>query len=681
MTNFSEISNFIWSIADLIRDVFKRGKYQDVILPFTTLKRLDSVLEGTKKNVLETTKKLSEKGIENRDPQLRKASGYAFYNTSRYTFRTLLDDAQNLRDNLTAYINSFSPNVREIMEKFDFFRTIEKLDQSSLLYLVMQRFNDSNLDLHPDKVDNLTMGYVFEDLIRRFNEALNENPGEHFTPREVIKVMVNLSVNNDREIREKNHIVRTIYDPCCGSGGMLSIAKERIMEINAETEVYLYGQEVNPETYALCKSDMLIKSVDGKDAENIRDESTLSKDKFPNDRFDIILANPPYGKDWGQDEKTVRSEASRGTAGRFSAGLPRKSDGQLLFLQHMISKMRPIEEGGSRIAIIMNGSPLFTGDAGSGESEIRRWIIENDWLEAIIAMPEQLFYNTGIATYIWLITNNKEERRKGKVQLIDATSLWSPMRKSLGNKRRELTEEHISKITELYNDFKNEEQSKIFHNEYFGFRKITIERPLRLNFLANDERISRLDDQTAFVNLAKSKKKKNAEQVSLEETRGKEQQEEIKRVLRTLPQRLYRNRAEFETDLDKAFESSTVKLNAQLRKAILDALSERDEMADVCLDSKGKPEPDSELRDTETVPLGEDIWAYFEREVKPFVPDAWINKKIKDPKDGKTGKVGYEINFNRYFYEYKPPRSLEEIQADLNEVEREILDLLKDVIE
>ncbi|PVD16253.1 DNA methyltransferase [Mesotoga sp. Brook.08.105.5.1] len=681
MTNFNEISNFIWSIADLIRDVFKRGKYQDVILPFTTLKRLDSVLEGTKKDVLETAKKLSEKGIENRDPQLRKASGYAFYNTSRYTFRTLLDDAQNLRDNLTAYINSFSPNVREIMEKFDFFRTIEKLDQSGLLYLVMQRFNDSHLDLHPDKVDNLTMGYVFEDLIRRFNEALNENPGEHFTPREVIKVMVNLSVNNDKEIREKNHIVRTIYDPCCGSGGMLSIAKERIMEINAETEVYLYGQEVNPETYALCKSDMLIKSVDGRDAENIRDESTLSKDKFPNDRFDIILANPPYGKDWSQDEKTVRYEASRGTAGRFSAGLPRKSDGQLLFLQHMISKMRPIEEGGSRIAIIMNGSPLFTGDAGSGESEIRRWIIENDWLEAIIAMPEQLFYNTGIATYIWLITNKKEERRKGKVQLIDATSLWSPMRKSLGNKRRELTEEHIRKITELYNDFKNEEQSKIFHNEYFGFRKITIERPLRLNFIANDERISRLDDQTAFVNLAKSKKKKSVEQISLEETQGKEQQKEIKKVLRTLPQRLYRNKAEFETDLDKAFESSTVKLNAQLKKAILDALSERDEMADICLDSKGKPEPDSELRDTETVPLGEDIHKYFEREVKPFVPDAWINKKIKDPKDGKTGKVGYEINFNRYFYEYKPPRSLEEIQADLNEVEREILDLLKDVIE
>ncbi len=480
INDFREKSNFIWGTADLIRDTFKRGKYQDVILPFTVLRRIDSVLVPTKEKVIETYIKFKGK-LDNLDAPLRKASGYAFYNTSPFTFEKLLDDAPNLSANLRSYIISFSPNMVEVLEKFDFYNTITTLDEYNLLFLVMERFK--NIDLHPEKVSNLEMGYIFEDLIRRFNEALNENPGEHYTPREVIRLMVNLLLSRDEEALSHNHIVRTVYDPCCGSGGMLTIAQERILEINSNATVYLFGQEVNPETYAVSKADMYLKSADGRDAENIRLGSTLSHDQHQGKTFDYMLTNPPYGKDWKMDETAVKKEAQRGAHGRFAAGTPSISDGQLLFLQHMLSKMIPLEngKGGSRIAIVLNGSPLFTGDAGQGETNIRRWILENDWLEAIIALLEQIFYNTSIATYVWVLSNHKE-RRKGKVQLINATELYLNMRKSLGQKRREVSDDHISQITDLYNAFEESEIVKIFDTTDFGYRKIVVERPLRLNF-------------------------------------------------------------------------------------------------------------------------------------------------------------------------------------------------------
>ena len=447
--NHSQIVSFIWGVADLIRDTFKRGKYQDVILPLTVLRRLDCVLAPTKRKVLEVKGRLKGK-LDNLDPQLRRASGFAFYNTSRYDFEKLLADAPHIAQNLRRYIAGFSSNMREVLEKFDFDNTISKLDESGLLFQVVQRFGDPKVNLHPDAVDNATMGTIFEELIRKFNEALNENPGEHFTPRDVVHLMVDLLLAGDEERLRTRGIVLSIYDPCCGSGGMLTIAKEHITAgevrdgepcgeaVNPDADTHLFGQEVNPETYAICKSDLFMKSEDGRDAENILFGSTLSGDRHGRTGFDYMIANPPYGKDWKRDQDAVRDEHDRGAAGRFAPGLPRISDGQLLFLQHMLAHVNEKARGGSRVAIIMNGSPLFTGDAGSGESEIRRWILENDLLEALIALPEQLFYNTGIATYVWVLTNRKRPERRGKVQLIDATSFWTPLRKSLGNKRREV---------------------------------------------------------------------------------------------------------------------------------------------------------------------------------------------------------------------------------------------------
>jgi len=676
MSNHSESVSFIWSVADLIRDTFKRGKYQDVILPLTVLRRLDCVLEPTKDHVLETNARLKGK-LENLTPQLQKASGYAFYNTSLYDFEKLLGDAPNLAANLKNYINGFSDNMREVIEKFDFNNTIDKLDEAGLLFLVVEKFK--NIDLHPDKVSNHDMGYIFEELIRKFNEALNENPGEHFTPREVIQLMVNLQLSQDIDAIKKNHIIRTVYDPCCGSGGMLTTAKERIVEINPYADVHLFGQEVNPETFAICKSDLYMKSADGRDAENILFGSTLADDKHADKRFDYLLANPPYGKDWNRDKEKVEAEFERGAAGRFSAGLPRISDGQLLFLQQMLSRMKEPEKGGSRVAIVMNGSPLFTGDAGSGESEIRRWILENDWLEAIVALPEQLFYNTGIATYVWVLTNHKKADRKGKVQLINATTFWVPMRKSLGDKRREISKDHIQNITKIFTDFAATENSKIFKTTDFGYRKITVERPLRLNFLASDERIERIKAEKAFQNLTISKKKDPKEKAA-EEGKGIEQQDLVLTMLHTLPKTLLKDQKEFDRILSKATKVSGLKLTAALKKSLYSALSERDETAEICKDADGKPEPDPELRDTENVPLNEAIEIYFDREVRPHVPDAWINTDVIDQRDGKTGKVGYEINFNRYFYKYVPPRPLEEIEADLKKVEAEIAELMKDVV-
>jgi type I restriction enzyme M protein len=699
--NYSEIVSFIWGVADLIRDTFKRGKYQDIILPFTVLRRLDCVLAPTKEKVLEKQAGLSGKGLKDLDAQLRRASGFAFYNTSRYDFDRLTGDAPHLAANLRNYIAGFSPNMREVIEKFDLDNTISKLDEAGLIFKVVERFK--NVDLHPDLVDNPTMGTIFEELLRKFNEALNENPGEHFTPRDVVHLMVDLMLAGDDRKMKGEGTVRTVYDPCCGSGGMLVIAKEHITlgwreggemlraPINPKAEIFLYGQEVNPETWAVSKSDLYMKDPTGQDAERIAFGSTLSNDRHASLDFDYLIANPPYGKDWKRDEEDVNAEHERGAGGRFGPGLPRISDGQLLFLLHMLAHAKDPKEGGTRIAIIMNGSPLFTGDAGSGESEIRRYVLENDFLEAIVALPEQLFYNTGIATYVWVLTNRKVPTRRGKVQLTDASAFWVPRRKSLGDKRRDIPKEREAEVLALLANFRDGEQhklvvdgaeeevvvSRVFPTTKFGFRKITVERPLRLNFQASPERIARIEEERAFLSLAQSKKKGVA--ALREEEEGRAQQEAIRSLLRSLPDKLYSSRSEFVALLDEAAAKVGYRLSTPTRRAILSALSERDEKAEICRDEDGRPEPDTELRDTESVPLDEDIYTYFEREVAPHLPDAWIDESKRDPKDGKVGLVGYEINFNRYFYRYKPPRALEEIDADIRAVEADIVAMLADL--
>jgi len=707
--NHGEIVNFLWGVADLIRDTFKRGKYQDVILPLTVLRRLDCVLAPTKEKVLGKQAELRGKKLENLDPQLRKVSGFAFYNTSRYDFEKLLADAPHLAANLRNYIAGFSTNMREVLEKFDFDNTISKLDEAGLLFQVLERFK--NVDLHPEKIDNPTMGTIFEELLRKFNEALNENPGEHFTPRDVVHLMADLMLAGDEARIRTKGVVRTVYDPCCGSGGMLMITKEHITvglrkngdvirtPINPGAEIHLFGQEVNPETWAVSKSDLFMKDPTGRDADNIAFGSTLSNDRHASSTFDYLIANPPYGKDWKRDEDAVRAEHERGTAGRFAPGLPRISDGQILFLLHMLAHAKDPKEGGSRIAIIMNGSPLFTGDAGSGESEIRRFILENDLLEALIALPEQLFYNTGIATYVWVVTNRKAPARRGKVQLVDATSFWVPMRKSLGDKRREIPLDRAQDILKILADFQDGDTravakdgkeegivvSRIFPTTHFGFRKITVDRPLRLNFQASADRIARLEEERGFQALAQSKKKGAAG--AKEQAEGRAQQEAVRKLVRALPNTLFKDREEFDRRLEAAASKAGVKLSAPVSKAILSALSEREETAAICRDKPalsgaegdGNPESDPELRDTESVPLSETVEVFFEREVKPHVPDARIDTEKRDPKDGQVGLVGYEINFNRYFYRYTPPRPLEEIESDIRSIETDIMRMLAEV--
>ncbi|GLV14953.1 DNA methyltransferase [Alicyclobacillus hesperidum] len=665
MPNFNEIANFIWSVADLLRGDYKQSDYGKVILPMTVLRRLDSVLKPTKLQVLAKLAELERMNVQNLDPVLNRITGYEFHNRSKFDFESLLDDPDHLATNLTAYINGFSVNAKDVMDYFEFNKQIERLDRSNLLYQVTQRF--AAIDLHPDSVSNMEMGYIFEELIRKFAEVSNETAGEHFTPREVIRLMVNLLFNEDRnQDLSKEGIVRTIYDPACGTGGMLSVSEEYLTELNPDIMVRVFGQELNPESYAICKADMLLK---GQKPSQIKFGNSFSEDGFVGQTFDYMLSNPPFGVEWKKVEKEIRAEHEKlGMNGRFGAGLPRISDGSLLFLQHMLSKMKPVSLGGSRLAIVLNGSPLFSGGAESGESNIRRWIIENDWLEAIVALPDQLFYNTGISTYIWVLTNRKSRDRKGKIQLINATHLYQKMRKSLGDKRNELSDEHIAEITRIHGEFRETKYSKIFCNEDFGYRRITVERPLRLNFLVSDERSARLKEEKAFQNLATSKKKGAAGEAEIAE--GKRQQEAILRVLEGLrSETLYKNREEFVKVLKKAFKTSGVDLSAPMQKAILSALSERDETADVCLDSKGNSEPDVELRDYENVPLKEDIHGYFEREVKPFVPDAWID-------ESKT-KSGYEIPFTRHFYEYTPMRPLEEITQDIRKLECEIRELLE----
>ena len=698
----SEITGFIWGVADLIRDTFKRGKYQDVILPLTVLRRLDCVLAPTKPKVLAVHAKYRGR-IEDLRGQLQLASGFAFYNTSRYDFAKLLADAPHIAQNLRHYIAGFSSSMREVLEKFDFDNTISKLDEAGLLFQVMQRFGDPKVNLHPDVIDNFTMGTIFEELIRKFNEALNENPGEHFTPRDVVHLMVDLLLAGDEDQLRTKGIVLSVYDPCCGSGGMLTIAKEHInvgerrdgqhlgAAVNPDADIHLFGQEVNPETFAICKSDLFIKSADGRDAENILFGSTLSNDRHARANFDYMIANPPYGKDWKGDQDAVRAEHDHGSASRFGPGLPRISDGQILFLLHMLAHSKERAQGGSRIAIIMNGSPLFAGDAGSGESEIRRWILENDLLEALIALPEQLFYNTGIATYVWVLTNRKRPERRGKAQLIDATSFWVLLRKSLGAKRREVPFERKEDILQLLADFEDgatrqvikdgEERevvvSRVCPTTHFGFRKITVERTLRLDFQASPERIARLDDERTFANLAVSRKKGAAKDE--DEKAGRKQQAAIRAILQNLPDKLFLDRAVFEAELAQAAQQAQLRIAAPIKKAILSALSERNDEAEICRDREGRPEPDPELRDTENVPLREDVKSFVEREVKPHAPDAWIDMNRRDPQDGEVGLVGYEINFNRYFYEYRRPRPLEDIEADIQQIEKEIVAMLREV--
>jgi type I restriction enzyme M protein len=668
MNNFNEKTSFIWSVADLLRGPYRPNQYKDVMLPLTVLRRLDCVLESTKDKVLKEQERLSGGKVKDIGPILCRATGMPFYNTSLFTFDKLKGDPANIAANLVNYIKGFSAQAREIIEHFGFEEHIARLEKADRLYLVVSKFCD--IDLHPNVVSNLEMGYIFEELIRRFNEASNEEAGDHFTPREVIRLMVDLLFLPDSDILTTKGIVRTLYDPACGTGGMLSVSEEYVRELNPDANLKVFGQDYNAQAYAICGSDMMIK---GQEIENIAFGNSFTDDRFPNHRFEYMLANPPFGVEWKPEAEVIKREhEEQGFGGRFGAGLPRINDGSLLFLLHMISKRKDPKDGGTRLAIVFNGSPLFTGSAGSGESDIRRWIIENDWLEAIVALPDQLFYNTGISTYLWIVTNRKEPKRKGKIQLVDGTSFFKKMRRSLGNKRNEVCEDQRGDITRLYGDFKEGERVRIFDNEDFGYRRITVERPLKLNFAVDEERLVRLKEATAFAGLASSKKRKDVKGMEAEIEEGKKLQEAILEVLSGLaPKGVVRNREKFSDLMKGAFNRAGLKIPAPLFKAILMALSERDETADVCVDGKGNPEPDPDLRDYDNVPLKEDVDEYMKREVFPHVPDARI--------DHSKTKIGYEINFNRYFYRYVPPRPLEDIEADLKKIEKEIADMLAEV--
>ena len=664
------LSGFVWSIAEILRGDFKQSEYGKVILPFIVLRRLDCLLDESKQDVLEVARGLSDAVDEpTRDMILFAAAGenIKVYNLSAFTFESLkAQEPGQLHDNLIDYITKFSPNVRDIfLDKFLFTEQLKRLNEGGILWQVFDRF--TQIDLHPERVGNIEMGYLFEDLIRRFSEISNETAGEHFTPREVIRLIVELLIANDDTKLTGKGIIRQVYDPACGTGGMLALTEQALKEFNPSIRVELFGQELNGESFGICKSDML---VTGHDPEQIAFGNTLTNDAHKGKSFHYMLSNPPYGVDWKKYQDPIREEArTLGAEGRFGAGLPRISDGQLLFLQHMISKMRD-DETGSRIGIVMNGSPLFTGGPNSGESEIRRLMLGNDRVEAIVALPTDLFYNTGIQTYVWLLTNRKPTARRGKVQLIDASGeqFWKSMRKSLGSKRREIPETARKEIIRIYAEMMNGngecgEFSKTFLTTDFGYRAIRVERPLRLNFQAAPERIERLKVDKAFQKLDR-----NAAMAILE-TLGS-----------PFPSTVFTNREQFDRALTGALKAQDIKIGAPVKKAILRALSERDEAADICTDKNGNPEPDTGLRDHELVPLNEDWSDYVEREVKPFVPDAWVDENHRDVRDGKVGRVGYEINFSRYFYRYVPPRALEEINAELKTLGGEIAALLEGAV-
>ncbi len=724
-----QIAKDIWSICNLLRGPYKRNEYRKVILPLTVLRRFDCLLAPTKKEALATYNEFKAKPESIIRSKMQAVTGYPFYNLSRLDFapsapgrNSLLDDPNNLSPNLISYINAFSPNVRAIMERFSFDQQIVKMAEKNLLFQVVQKFASFDLgfaDLAPDAAA-MQMGYVFEELIRIGAEQSNEEAGEHFTPREVIKLIVNLLLSPEEDLR-RSHVVKTIYDPACGTGGMLSVADHYIRELNSEAKPLLYGQDLNDEAWAVCRSDMLIK---GEDADQIALGDTFTRDAHLRDEqgdkrtFDYMLANPPFGVEWKQQQRVIENErANLGYSGRFGAGTPRINDGALLFLQHMIDKMRPAKDGGSRIGIVFNGSPLFTGDAGGGESEIRRWIIENDWLEAIVALPEQLFYNTGIGTYVWVLTNRKEPRRKGKVQLIDGRNHWVPMKKSLGNKRRRIADptdsetpndpDFLGDLTRLHGQFEDGTArwvlfdkdgkiasvessapsapapagqtwkelvvSRVFDNEDFGYHKITVERPLRLNFHATPERIARLDGESGFRNLASSTKKDETARLA-EVAEGERRQQTIRDLLTEFGKRhseVIDDRKTFLERLKPIDREREVRLSSAELKAVVNALGERDEHAQICRNRDGEAEPDADLRDTENVPLKESIQTYFEREVLPHVPDAWI--------DHTKTKVGYEIPLNRHFYRYEAPRDLAVIEAEIKALESDIVRLLGEV--
>jgi type I restriction enzyme M protein len=711
-----QVVEFLWQIAELLRDAFKKSEHQNVILPFTVLRRLDYALAPTKEAVLRLNAKLKEKGLENREQPLCKASGFAFYNTSSFAFDSLLDqNPKQLRVNLRQYVAGFSKNVQEIFQRFRFDDVIRDLDEVDRLYQVMQRFNEkSKINLapydaekNPDGLTNHDMGGVFEHLIRRYNEDLNENPGEHYTPRDVVTLLVELTLSLDEGLVTP-HIPKTVADCCCGTGGMISTAREVIHAANPTAKVDLFGQEINPRTWAVCRSDMLLTEPGKTDANNIVLGSTLAGDQFAGRGFDYQFANPPYGYEWKADRAAVEKEAGAG-GGRFKAGLPRISDGQMLFLQHMLAHMNA-DGKPSYVGIVMNGSPLFTGDAGSDESNIRRWVLENDYLYALVALPESMFYNTGIQTYLWILTNAKPKKARGKVMLFEASGeeFFTPMRRSLGDKRREIDEEQRLRIMSLFRKYAEAPKIKVMPSREFGYRQIQIERPLRLNFCNAPERVARLKTYPAFVKLAESLKRDPKERKADIEA-GKAMQAAILKVLGTLPGDLVKNQERFAAMVDEALAGLDPKPPKGMRKVILDALSEKDATADAVVAKRrtvnaseaaevansrlgiyvGKPkgglvevveyEADSELRDTENVPLKESVLEYFDREVAPHVPDAWINRAVTDAKDGEIGRVGYEINFNRYFYRYTPPRDLAEIDADIGKLTGEIMTMLKGV--
>ena len=647
------LSAFIWSVADLLRGDFKQSDYGKVILPFTILRRLDCALEATKADTLAEFQKRKEQGLDPA-PFLPIKTGYSFYNTSKFDLPKLLNDPDNIKSNILTYVSGFSGNVADIFEKYEFDKQVERLATSKLLYLVTQRFTE--VDLHPDTVSNSDMGLVFEELIRKFAELSNETAGEHFTPREVIRLMVDLLFDEDSEALTKPGVIRTLYDPTAGTGGMLSIAEEYLKRLNPDAKLAVAGQELNPESYAICKGDMLIK---GQDVSKIVFGNTLSEDGHAGAKFDYGLSNPPFGVEWKKvQEEVEREHKQKGHSGRFGAGLPRVSDGSLLFLLHLISKMRPVRlvngvaEGGGRIAIVLNGSPLFTGGAGSGESDIRKWVIENDLLEAIIALPTDMFYNTGISTYIWVLCNHKSQERRGKIQLINATDFFQKMRKSLGSKRKELGDDDIERITKLYGNFEETEHCKIFDGRDFGYSTITVERPLRLSFTLTEARLELLKENKALAKLPEF--------------------DAILAGLRGLgSEKTWLSRDEFVRAATATLKTCGVSLSAPQLKALVSTLGEQNEAAEICTDSKGRPEPCADLRDTENVPLKENIEAYFKREVLPHAPDAWI--------DHDKTRVGYEIPFTRHFYRFTPPRSLEAIDSDLKAVTSEILALLQEV--
>lgn len=669
--NFNHVA-FLWNIAESLRGTYKEEDYRKVMLPMIVVRRFDCLLDDYDrskiKEVYDEYDYLSEEEKDEiviADLKENHNIDLNFYNVSDFTWKKLLDDSENIKSNFEEYLNGFSNNVKEIIGKFKFKDEISQLDRKNKLYAVLQKMYE--VDLHINAISNNKMGYIYEEMLRRFTE--NSAAGEQYTPREVIRLcMEMLFLGKEDFIKEEGKII-SLADFCCGTGGMLSIGEDYIEKLNPRAIVNVYGQELLDESFAICQADMLMK---GQNTDNIRLGNTLTEDRFSGENMRFLISNPPFGVTWKDEEKKVKEESDLGFDGRFGAGTPRVSDGSLLFLQNMISKMHK-DEDGSRIAIIFNGSPLFTGDAGSGESNIRRWIIENDLLEGIIALPTDMFYNTGIATYIWVLTNRKDEKRKGKIQLVNATEYYQSMRKSLGNKRKEITPEQIQEIKEIYKKFESTENSKIFDNSDFGYRKITIERPLKLSFKVNEEAIERVKETTQFINLAVSKKK-DEEVKAKEEAEGRLQQEKLIKMLESFDcDKEYLNRENFIKELKAKAKEYSLTLGAALLKAIWNAIGERNENADICIDSKGNVESDSSLKDTESIALKEEIQEYFDREVKPHVEDAYMDESTFD-------NIGYEIPFTRHFYKYEKLRPFADIMKEVKELEGEIASEIRKVL-